>query len=154
MSKNKLSLQAENNSDNQETQDEKTMSSTKVLLSALILSVSMSASDALAKTNLSEEQLAKAREVASQMKPPVDFDQMILEAEKLGIECGDKDLTKRPFIRSCMNRIETAKLDEEITASKERQAKLDEEIATIETEMKQQLSEIASQAEQKLNQSN
>ena len=152
MPKNTLSSQAENNTANQETQQEKAMSSTKILLSALMLSISMGASDALAKPNMTDEQLAKAREVASKLNPPIDFDAMILEAEKLGIDCSDKDLTKRPFIRACMNRIESAKLDEEIKASQARQAILDENIRATEERLREKVNALADSAEHKLNQ--
>ena len=129
---------------------------TKVKLATLMTSVLLSgilvAGEVQARPNMTEEQLAKAREVALQLKPPVDFDAMLIEAEGLGVECGDINLTLRPNVRTCINRIK-------IEQSKRRQAVLDEEILAsqtrqvqIEAEMRQQLADLASEAEQKLNQ--
>jgi hypothetical protein len=98
----------------------------KALISAIVLTISLSISQALAKPNMSPEQLAKARETASQMKPPVNFDALLDEADRLGVNC-EGDLTRKGIIRACENKIKISQSDERIRASKERQAKLDEE---------------------------
>ena len=143
MPKNKLPSHAENNSANQETQEEKTMSSTKILLSVLTLSISISASDALAKPNMTDEQLAKAREVASKLNPPIDFDAMIIEADRLGVEC-EGDLTRRAVIKMCKMDVDTALLDEET-------ARLREENTEIEARLRAKINALSDSAEQKLN---
>jgi len=92
----------------------------KALMSAVMISSSvLVASNALAKPNMTEEQLEKAKVTASQMKPPVDFIAMLDEADKFGVECKG-NLTIRANIRACLNGISIAQ-------SKERQAALTSE---------------------------
>jgi hypothetical protein len=82
---------------------------------AVLLSASsfLVASQALAdRLNLTPEQLAKARESASQLNPPVDFDAMLDEVDRLGVECTG-DLTRKARIIICGQRINNAKLDAE-----------------------------------------
>jgi hypothetical protein len=93
--------------------------SSKALIPALVLSVCLSTSYAIAKPDMTPEQLTKAREIAVQLKPTVDFDALLDEADRLGVVC-EGDLTRRAIIKMC-------KMDVEIAQSKERQAKLDEE---------------------------
>jgi hypothetical protein len=122
----------------------------KALVASIVLASSLFAtSEALAKPELTPEQLAKAKETAQQMKPPVDFDALLQEAERLGVEC-EGDLTRKGKIRVCANYVEIAQSDERIKASKERQAKLDEENKAIRKEIKQTLDEIKQIASQKL----
>ena len=140
--------------------------SVKPVITALIMSATLfTASFALAGPDLTPEQLAKAREVASQMKPPVDFDALLAEADRLSVDC-EGDLTRRAIIKMCKFDVETAqskerieaskerqaKLDEEIEASKERQAKLDAESARLDEEAIRMINELSDKAEQKLKQ--
>jgi hypothetical protein len=86
--------------------------SPKALIAALVLSVSLSVSQALA---LTPEELTKAQEIGSQLTPPVDIAELLAEAEKYGIEC---DPTTKNRIRICKQRIENAQIDVEIEATK------------------------------------
>jgi hypothetical protein len=86
----------------------------KALILAIVLSVSLSASQALA---LTPDELAKAQELGSQMNPPVDVAELLAEAEKYGVEC---DVSKKLRISVCREDIEIAKLEAEIEASKAR----------------------------------
>jgi hypothetical protein len=74
--------------------------SPKALISALVLSVSLSVSQALA---LTPEELAKAQELGSQLNPPVDIAELLAEAGKYGVEC---DPTSKNRIRICKQEIE------------------------------------------------
>jgi hypothetical protein len=74
----------------------------KALISALVLAISLSASQALA---LTPEELVKAQELGSQLNPPVDIAELLAEAKKYGVEC---DPTNKLRIRSCQTRIKTA----------------------------------------------
>jgi hypothetical protein len=126
--------------------------SPKALISALILSTtSLLASQALARPDMTPEQLTKAREVASQMKPPVDFDALLAEADRLDVECKG-DLTKRIVIKTCKGYVETAQIKEDTQASRERQAKLDKEIEALEKEIANNIEEAKQIARQKLRQ--
>ncbi|MDL2268608.1 hypothetical protein LJC41_01330 [Desulfosarcina sp. OttesenSCG-928-G17] len=122
----------------------------KVLATLLILCFGL-ISTAHARPDMTPEQIAKARETALQMKPPVDFDFMLDEADRLGVECTG-DLTRRSKIWNCSNLVEIAQ-------SKERQAKLDEESKRLDEESKRLdeeavrlVNEAADIAEQKLQQ--
>jgi hypothetical protein len=120
--------------------------SSKALIPALVLSVCLS-THAIAKLDMTPEQLTKAREIATQLKPPVDFDALLDEADRLGVVC-EGNLTIRANIRTCINGVKIgqskerqaaskerqAKLDEDINASRQRQAKLDEENARLDEE--------------------
>ncbi len=81
----------------------------------------------MARPDLTPEELAKAQEIASQMNPPVDINTLLDEAERLGVECKG-NLTLRPMIKACSNKVETAQMDEDIQASKERVVAIDEDI--------------------------
>jgi hypothetical protein len=84
----------------------------KALIAATILASSFFTAQALARLDLTPEQLAKARETASQMNPPVDFDVMLEEVDRLNVECTG-DLTRKARIIICGQKIENAKLDKE-----------------------------------------
>jgi hypothetical protein len=115
---------------------------TKTLIVFTILASSLFAAQVQARPDLTPEQLAKARETASQMKPPVDFDAMLDEIDRLGVECTG-DLTRKIRIESCRLRIDTAQ-------SKERQEKLREENAKLDKEAIQMINDIADKADKKL----
>ena len=109
----------------------------RTVLFSLLVSVS---TEAMARPDLTPEELAKAQEIASQMNPPVDINTLLDEAERLGVECKG-NLTLRPMIKACSNKVETAQMDEDIQASKvrvvasqERQAKQEIEIARLQAE--------------------
>jgi len=124
----------------------------KKLVATVVLSSTLAlAPTAEAKPNMTEEQLAKAREVASKLNPPVNFDEMLIEADRLGVECNG-NLTIRANIRACLNGIkieqskeEIAKLDEEILASQARQAesraRLSEKVADLVNDIEQKLNQ-------------
>jgi hypothetical protein len=109
----------------------------KALMLTLTLCVCFSVSEAQARPELTAEQLAKARQTAAQMKPPVDFDVLLEEADRLGVQC-EGDLTRKGKIRVCMNYVEIAQ-------SKERQAKIEERL-------KKKIDDLADKADKKLKQ--
>ncbi|GHU32857.1 hypothetical protein FACS189497_14580 [Betaproteobacteria bacterium] len=87
---------------------------TKALAASLFLVSSLLATgEALAKHDLTPEQLAKARETASKLNPPVDFDVLMNEADRLGVECTG-DLTRGVRIAICEKKINNAKKQENI----------------------------------------
>jgi hypothetical protein len=120
----------------------------KALISALVLTISLSTNQALAaKPELIQEQLTKAREIASQMKPPVSFDALLDEADRLGVKC-EGDLTRRILIATCKLKVDSVKLDADTARLREENAKLDEaykakrkELAKIVDETKQIVNE-------------
>jgi hypothetical protein len=73
----------------------------KSLVVSTILASSLFTAQAQARPDLTPEQLAKARETASQMKPPVDFDALLNEADRLDVECKG-DLTNRIVLKTCI----------------------------------------------------
>jgi hypothetical protein len=90
----------------------------KVLLSALVLSASLSVTgEVLARHELSPEQWARAREAARQLKPPVDFDALMKEVDRFGVECTG-DLTRKARISICTDKVENAKIEARIQATK------------------------------------
>jgi hypothetical protein len=89
----------------------------KALMSALVLFVSLSASQALARHDLSPERLAKARKAGRQLNPPVDFDALMKEADRLGVECTG-DLTRKARIIICGQGIENAQIEARIQATR------------------------------------
>jgi hypothetical protein len=128
------------------------------LVAAALLLSTLSASPALAKPEMSAEQLAKAREIAAKMNPPVDFDTMLAEADRLGVEC-QGNLTIRANIKTCLNNIEIAqskervtKLDEETAVLREKNKKLDEEYKASQERTKKMLEEMKEIAKEKLKQ--
>jgi hypothetical protein len=88
--------------------------SPKALITALVLFVSLSVSQALA---LTPDELAKAQELGSQLNPPVDIAELLAQAEKYDVPC---DPTSKNRIRICSQKIKNAQIDAEIEASKAR----------------------------------
>lgn len=85
-----------------------------VMLSCLLLPV-----EAIAKPDLTPEQLQRAREVAAQID--VDFDFMLSEADRLGVVC-DGDLTRKIKIATCDTRVKGAQSEERERQNIERAA--------------------------------
>ena len=97
-----------------------------LVIPALFASGLLASNQALARSDMTPEQLAKARTSASQLNPPVDFDALMDEADKLGVKC-EGDLTLRYKIKMCSLKVDNAKLDEEYKAmGKEIKRTLDE----------------------------
>ncbi|MDR0717189.1 MAG: hypothetical protein LBF50_07225, partial [Azoarcus sp.] len=97
--------------------------------------------------NLTPEQLAKARESASQLNPPVDFDAMLDEVDRLGVECTG-DLTRKARIIICGQKIENTKKQENIDrlkadteATKARTEQIHKENAILIKQLQQQIKE-------------
>jgi hypothetical protein len=112
-------------------------------LVAVLLSASsfLAASQALAdKPTLTAEQLAKARESASQLNPPVDFDAMLEEIDTLGVECKG-NLIKRIEIHLCRQKIENAKKQKNIDRLEAENARLDKETAKHIRELQRRIRE-------------
>jgi hypothetical protein len=93
----------------------------KALISALVLTFSLSASQALA---LTPEELAKAQELGSQLNPPVDIAELLADAEKYGVPC---DPTSKLRIRICGQKIEIEALKASTEASRVRTEALKED---------------------------
>lgn len=106
--------------------------------------------NAEARPNMTEEQLAKARQTASQLKPPVNLDELLNEAERLGVVCDD-DLTRRIKIATCNEKVKTAQSKERQDLSKERQAKIDADNARLDEELRKKVNALGDTADQKLN---
>ena len=109
------------------------------------------ASFALAGPDLTPEQRTKAREVASQLKPPVDFDALLAEADRLGVIC-EGNLTIRGNIKTCINGVKIAQSKERQAKLDAESARLDEENARLDEEAIRMINEISDKAEQKLKQ--
>jgi hypothetical protein len=122
----------------------------KALIASLVFANNLLVGDVLAKPNMTPEQLAKARETAAQMTPPVDFDALLDEADRLGVVC-EGNLTIKGNIKTCKYRIETAQSKERVAVSRERQAKLDEEINAKGEKIERILEDTKRIANQKLN---
>lgn len=88
---------------------------------ALILSISLSSVLFLASEiqahSYTQEQVAQAQELANTMRNPVDIEALLAEADKWKVLC---DISTRIRISSCKKKIEIAKIDADIEASKER----------------------------------
>jgi DNA anti-recombination protein RmuC len=128
-----------------------------LVVTALLASSLLATNQALAdKPKLTPEEFAKAEQLASQIKPPVDLKALLKEADRLGVECIGK-LTIKANIKACKYGVETAqadeeikKLDEEIKSSRERQAKLDEENARLKADTRNKINDIVEKADKKL----
>jgi hypothetical protein len=96
---------------------------TKTLIVFTILASSLFAAQVQARPDLTPEQLAKARETASQMKPLVDFDAMLDEIDRLNVECTG-DLTRKARIIICGQKIENAKLKADTEKTRKENAEL------------------------------
>jgi hypothetical protein len=115
----------------------------KTLITTLLLSSTLFiASEALAKPDMTPEQLAKAKETARQMKPTVDLDVLFTEADRLKVEC-EGDLTTRIVIKTCKLSVETAQ-------SEERQAKIKAERKQIQAETTELINQASDLAQKKL----
>lgn len=126
--------------------------SIKHLITALILSLSIfAAGDALARPELTDEQLAKARGVAQAMNPPVDFDVMLDEADRLGVECTG-DFARKVRIEICSDKVEIAQSKERQAKLREENARLDAESERLDEEAIRMINELSDKAEQKLKQ--
>ncbi len=112
----------------------------KTALFCLLVSTS---TEAMARPDLTPEELAKAQEIASQMNPPVDINTLLDEAERLGVECDN--ISRKIKLKSCILKVDTEQ-------SKERQAKLDEDNARLDKEAIQMVNALSEEAERKLNQ--
>jgi hypothetical protein len=100
-----------------------------LVVSAFLASSLFASSQALAaKPELTPEQLTKARESASQLNPPVDFDTLMKEANSLGVECTG-DLTRKARISICVDDVKIAKTkaDTEMTKTEIQAIKADTE---------------------------
>jgi hypothetical protein len=114
-----------------------TQMNSKTLIASILLASSLFTGQALASPDLTPEQLAKAKETASQMKLPMDFEAMLKEADRLGIKC-EGDLTRRAIIRMCYLGVDTAQ-------SKEEQKQIEERLI-------KKVNDLADKAEKKLKQ--
>jgi hypothetical protein len=113
-------------------------------LVAVLLSASsfLVASQALAdRPNLTPEQLAKARESASQLNPPVDFDAMLDEVDRLGVECTG-DLTRKARIIICGKDIENARIKADTEATKARTQAIKAENVRLDQETAEHIREL------------
>jgi hypothetical protein len=79
----------------------------------LLASSLLANGQAQAEHKLTPEQLIKARQSASQLNPPVDFDALIKEADRLGVECTG-DLTRKARGIICGQKVENAQIQERI----------------------------------------
>jgi septal ring factor EnvC (AmiA/AmiB activator) len=92
----------------------------QALLSALVLSAGLSVTgEVLAGNELSPEQLAKAREAARQLTPPVDFDALMKKVDQFGVECTG-DLTRKVRIDICTDKVKNAKTEADTQATRAR----------------------------------
>lgn len=107
-----------------------------------MLCFTLFATPSYSRPNFTAEQLAKARKAASEAKDPIDFDALMDEADRLGVEC-EGDLTKYSWIKICKINVKGAQARERTEASKKRQKATREETIRI-------LNEAADEAERKL----
>jgi hypothetical protein len=113
----------------------------KALISAFVLTISLSANQTLAaKPDLTPEQLTKARASASQLNPPVNFDELMKEADKLDVECTG-DLTRKARISICTDKVKNAKTQKNIDRLKAENARLNKENAKLIREVQQRIKE-------------
>jgi len=102
-----------------------------------------------ARPDFTEEELAKARKAASETKYPIDFDTLMDEMDRLGVEC-EGDLTNWAWIRICSLKIEAAQHDEKIEASKKRVEESKKRQEATRQETIRLINEAADTAERKL----
>lgn len=117
---------------------------------AIITGLLLFTSQAYSRPAFTQEELTKARKAASTAKHPIDFDKLMDEADRLGIEC-EGDLTKWVWINICNIQVDTAQSEERseqsrvrIEESKKRQGQIDRETIRL-------INEAADIAEKKLN---
>jgi hypothetical protein len=144
----KNALKAAINSSN--TVKEQAKMTAKPIISALVaLAISLFASSqALARPDLTVEQLTKAREIAKNFDPPIDFDELLKEANRLGVEC-DGNLTLMYKIKMCMLDVDTAQSEERQAKLDDENRKLDEENKALRKEIKRTLDETKQMAKGK-----
>jgi hypothetical protein len=87
------------------------------VMPALLASSLLANGQALAEHKLTTEQLIKARQSASQLNPPVDFDALIKVADRLGVECTG-DLTRKARIIICGQKVENAQIRADTEATR------------------------------------
>jgi preprotein translocase subunit SecD len=91
-----------------------------LVVTALLASSLLASNQALAaKPELTQEQLTKARASASQLNPPVNFDALMEEADRLNVECTG-DLTRKARIIICGQDVENARIKIDTEARKAR----------------------------------
>lgn len=125
--------------ENKETKMKLTTLATSVLISSALV-----AGSAQARPNMTDEELTKARHTASQLKPAINLDELLDEADRLGVIC-DGDLGHRVVLKTCAGNVKIAQ-------SRERQAKLDEDNAKLDQELKDKVNALAKSVDKKLNQ--
>lgn len=112
-----------------------------LLTATLIVSSFLVSSQAFAgRPNLTPEQLTKARESASQLNPPVDFDAMLDEGDRLDVECTG-DLTRKARIIICGQKIENAQIKVDTEVKRVRNREIDKENAELIREIQQRIKE-------------
>jgi hypothetical protein len=90
----------------------------KVLLSVLVFFAGVSvAGEVLARNELSPEQWARAREAARQLTLSVDFDALMKEVDRFGVECTG-DLTRKVRIDICTDKVKNAKTEADTQATR------------------------------------
>lgn len=125
----------------------------KAIIAALLLSSTIFASSyALAESDLTPEQLTKARETAARMKPPVNLDELLLEADRLSADCTG-DLSRKVIMKICVGNVEIAQSKERQAILDEENTRLDTENARLDEEAIKMINELSDKAEQKLKQS-
>jgi hypothetical protein len=114
----------------------------KALVTAVLFAYGLLATNqALARPDLTAEQLTKAQEAAAQLNPPVDFDALMDEADKLGVECTG-DLTRKARIIICGQDVENAKIQGDINRLKAENSRLDQENARLDQETAKHIREL------------
>jgi hypothetical protein len=120
-----------------------------LVVSAFLASTLFAANQALAdKPKLTPEEFAKAEQLASQIKPPIDLKALLDEADRLGVKCEKFNL--KAYIKTCSSKVEIAQADEEIKAADERIKKLDEENARLKADTRNKINDIVEKADKKL----
>lgn len=109
--------------------------SLKTLIASVLLSSSLLlAGEAYARPNMTDEELAKAKETAGQLKPPLDLDALFDEADRLGVIC-EGDLSDRVILKTCKLKVERAQIAENTTIlqaqNKEKEAELMKEFDAL-----------------------
>ena len=106
-------------------------------------------SPAGSRPSFTEAELTKARNAASTAKYPIDFDKLMDEADRLGVEC-EGDLTDYIWIRMCSIDVDSAQVRERTAASKRRIEESKKRQEVIRRETARLIIEAADMAEKKL----
>lgn len=117
-----------------------------VILTACLLAL---APQAHSRPAFTKEELAKARKAASEAKHPIDFDAVMDEADRLGIEC-EGDLTTWGWIEICRTKVSAAQARERTAASKKRVVESRKRQEAMRNETIRLINEAADKAEKKL----